>query len=194
MNYNDAYKLRTHKRVNRQKEICVYRCELTHTSNTCPNNIVSAHSGCSLFSYYLLLYNINLINLNSLNTGTLQTQLNRGSYLKTYITKTENYLMYLPKIFLLCKNILSNKTRSINSIVKHNFLTYKDVNRERENGAGNLSEVGGAGWVLSLAHRLTLNREEEEREEEDKNIANPCLLYTSPSPRDKRQSRMPSSA
>ena len=25
-------------------------------------------------------------------------------------------------------------------------------------------------------------------------IVNPCLLYTSPSPRDKRQSRMPSSA
>ena len=26
------------------------------------------------------------------------------------------------------------------------------------------------------------------------NLANSCLLYTSPSPRDKRQSRMPSSA
>ena len=32
------------------------------------------------------------------------------------------------------------------------------------------------------------NKQEEEEEEED------CLLYTSPSPRDKRQSRMPSSA
>ena len=29
---------------------------------------------------------------------------------------------------------------------------------------------------------------------EDKAIINSCLLYTSPSPRDKRQSRMPSSA
>ena len=27
-----------------------------------------------------------------------------------------------------------------------------------------------------------------------KHLSNPCLLYTSPSPRDKRQSRMPSSA
>ena len=29
---------------------------------------------------------------------------------------------------------------------------------------------------------------------EDENLTYPCLLYTSPSPRDKRQSRMPSSA
>ena len=29
---------------------------------------------------------------------------------------------------------------------------------------------------------------------EDELFTNPCLLYTSPSPRDKRQSRMPSSA
>ena len=28
----------------------------------------------------------------------------------------------------------------------------------------------------------------------DLGMGNPCLLYTSPSPRDKRQSRMPSSA
>ena len=48
--------------------------------------------------------------------------------------------------------------------------------------------------VMLAAHRareisaggvLTVNRD---------NDKNPCLLYTSPSPRDKRQSRMPSSA
>ena len=31
-------------------------------------------------------------------------------------------------------------------------------------------------------------------EEVESLVSNPCLLYTSPSPRDKRQSRMPSSA
>ena len=37
-------------------------------------------------------------------------------------------------------------------------------------------------------------REEAERERRSDAELNNCLLYTSPSPRDKRQSRMPSSA
>ena len=37
-------------------------------------------------------------------------------------------------------------------------------------------------------------REDHQEEARESWEANPCLLYTSPSPRDKRQSRMPSSA
>ena len=42
--------------------------------------------------------------------------------------------------------------------------------------------------------RITKNAETEEEEAEGIVIEKSCLLYTSPSPRDKRQSRMPSSA
>ena len=42
--------------------------------------------------------------------------------------------------------------------------------------------------------QLNAERENINAAEEDINISKACLLYTSPSPRDKRQSRMPSSA
>ena len=48
-----------------------------------------------------------------------------------------------------------------------------------------LGRVGGDGKVLSLAVQDALRASPD---------TNTCLLYTSPSPRDKRQSRMPSSA
>ena len=48
------------------------------------------------------------------------------------------------------------------------------------------------------AFKLEMREEEKERgrgrEREGKRERGDCLLYTSPSPRDKRQSRMPSSA
>ena len=48
---------------------------------------------------------------------------------------------------------------------------------------------------LSTVHTRTLNRLQQLMLEYDFQIQyKPCLLYTSPSPRDKRQSRMPSSA
>ena len=47
-----------------------------------------------------------------------------------------------------------------------------------------LEEVNGAGGVLGKPLEFIF------RDDQGK----PCLLYTSPSPRDKRQSRMPSSA
>ena len=44
-------------------------------------------------------------------------------------------------------------------------------------------------FVTSLMHQMFALKDLEEHEE-----ISDCLLYTSPSPRDKRQSRMPSSA
>ena len=50
-----------------------------------------------------------------------------------------------------------------------------------------LLEIGGS-TLLERAINLLINHGVEEI------TVNTCLLYTSPSPRDKRQSRMPSSA
>ena len=48
----------------------------------------------------------------------------------------------------------------------------------------------GIGQVQSIiGNKVTINFENT-----GKQVINVCLLYTSPSPRDKRQSRMPSSA
>ena len=46
---------------------------------------------------------------------------------------------------------------------------------------------GGEGTVDSIRHSLDL-------EEKWIQVTGPCLLYTSPSPRDRQKSRMPSSA
>ena len=68
---------------------------------------------------------------------------------------------------------------------------------ERENKmAAGLEAAKQADDSLEEA-KLTYEKELKEAKEEAANIvekANNCLLYTSPSPRDKRQSRMPSSA
>ena len=58
---------------------------------------------------------------------------------------------------------------------------HKEAHREAQTGlAEALSVLNPATWQLRMGIALTrLGR---------------CLLYTSPSPRDKRQSRMPSSA
>ena len=47
--------------------------------------------------------------------------------------------------------------------------------------------------LVKLAHALRL-QEDEPKRIYDAILSGDCLLYTSPSPRDKRQSRMPSSA
>ena len=48
--------------------------------------------------------------------------------------------------------------------------------------------------VKSALYEYGLALEDVANEEADAGLGNGCLLYTSPSPRDKRQSRMPSSA
>ena len=77
-------------------------------------------------------------------------------------------------------------------------------------GEDNWDDVGGDGEVDSFEGNLSLvisNTQDVEGQEDQRGVEDPvlrfgadhpsrgaCLLYTSPSPRDKRQSRMPSSA
>ena len=50
----------------------------------------------------------------------------------------------------------------------------------------------GRSWVSQ--YTLAPHMIEAEKIEEPRDLLNPCLLYTSPSPRDRQKSRMPSSA
>ena len=52
----------------------------------------------------------------------------------------------------------------------------------------------GLGWIVDKLKELGLYQEHWEQTIPSWSFINTCLLYTSPSPRDKRQSRMPSSA
>ena len=49
-------------------------------------------------------------------------------------------------------------------------------------------------WMYGLNKLYLLMEKQHNRGQEGAGLACVCLLYTSPSPRDKRQSRMPSSA
>ena len=65
-----------------------------------------------------------------------------------------------------------------------NVINIRDAAKDRHKTVDDTPYGGGTGMLLKpdvLANSI------------DQNINN-CLLYTSPSPRDKRQSRMPSSA
>ena len=59
---------------------------------------------------------------------------------------------------------------------------------------GSLKEASSLASGIIESIRYDLRREEVRLEEEMRDRVQSCLLYTSPSPRDKRQSRMPSSA
>ena len=53
---------------------------------------------------------------------------------------------------------------------------------------------GGMDSEEDASEKKKRDEEKESNDNNDDNNNNNCLLYTSPSPRDKRQSRMPSSA
>ena len=53
---------------------------------------------------------------------------------------------------------------------------------------------GSAGWMTAAALSRLLQPEHIQVTVVESEHIGTCLLYTSPSPRDKRQSRMPSSA
>ena len=61
---------------------------------------------------------------------------------------------------------------------------------------GPATQIPPVGWgaVESLIWDYSVNLKKEGHDVDIINIANPCLLYTSPSPRDATLSRMPSSA
>ena len=61
-------------------------------------------------------------------------------------------------------------------------------------GLGQQPPVDSQGNLYSIWLKLSLMGHNQSEIEAILNGVTPCLLYTSPSPRDKRQSRMPSSA
>ena len=76
-----------------------------------------------------------------------------------------------------------------------------DFSQAHDEFSKKLAEVEDYLNTKRRNERALLIAKEEAKKEVEEEIApidvvifNPCLLYTSPSPRDKRQSRMPSSA
>ena len=74
------------------------------------------------------------------------------------------------------------------------FSDYVQVNAQQEEGA-NVAEQADKPQQWELPQRVTRGAAASRGiVVEDIPLPKHCLLYTSPSPRDKRQSRMPSSA
>ena len=76
-----------------------------------------------------------------------------------------------------------------------------NISFEKENGINYINDNDYLKIIekITKKERTTQNKESVKKELFDENTAKVekyiyCLLYTSPSPRDKRQSRMPSSA
>ena len=82
---------------------------------------------------------------------------------------------YLIKLNLLTKD----------NIRLRQILSLQELSNDEHISAAVISRKTGSWW-----RQIILNKGSKDGVE----IGNICLLYTSPSPRDKRQSRMPSSA
>ena len=61
-------------------------------------------------------------------------------------------------------------------------------------GPGLLMDMGRSSTALTNAYNIAENYFNAKKAAEEAKSANACLLYTSPSPRDVEESRMPSSA
>ena len=86
----------------------------------------------------------------------------------------------------------------------NNTINNNNTRQSEDRGVNNISDVSGDGPSARQSEDRGVDNISEvagdgpsARQSEDRgvdNISEVCLLYTSPSPRDKRQSRMPSSA
>ena len=111
-------------------------------------------------------------------------QINQGQMDRWNIVTTLNYLGLERELdIVLAKNKNLNNTKGkekVTNMIKVASLTRKGFI------AGDISTVMSPRTVLHWAENSEIFK--------DTGYAFSCLLYTSPSPRDKRQSRMPSSA
>ena len=75
--------------------------------------------------------------------------------------------------------------------VRGGTYTYYDLKEAEKNGLTGISKLPRS---LKVLLENLLRHEDGNTVKKEDILAIACLLYTSPSPRDKRQSRMPSSA
>ena len=79
-----------------------------------------------------------------------------------------------------------------------NFVVLKLTTQDGYEGWGEAATLGGPGWSSETAETIQVIIERylvpKLVGQSLLDYQSTCLLYTSPSPRDKRQSRMPSSA
>ena len=88
--------------------------------------------------------------------------------------------------------VVSSDNSTNNAASSAGSVSADPAPRRRRGGRRVVRGVGAAGASLEL--KVEEHAKAPLFEEPKLEHAQPCLLYTSPSPRDKRQSRMPSSA
>ena len=96
-------------------------------------------------------------------------------------------IIILSNLFIISNLSAETFTAALKKAYKNN----SELNAERENIS--ISEQELKISMSSYFPTITLEGSKSQ-DETDKLTNRDCLLYTSPSPRDKRQSRMPSSA
>ena len=101
-----------------------------------------------------------------------------------------------PKRIGLCLHVLSRVVRDTVPGFSGPFLSQLDGPSPCSSGGDNsaLSAEDDTSRESSTCCVEHNNDDHPHRERPSSHAIHPCLLYTSPSPRDKRQSRMPSSA
>ena len=89
---------------------------------------------------------------------------------------------------------LLNDSSIVNDDVDFPVSSLEPLREEEEEGGVDVEDDGTRNQTTSVIPSMANLVEEDEKndEEGDKDIV--CLLYTSPSPRDRQKSRMPSSA
>ena len=100
---------------------------------------------------------------------------------KTTIINALSYALYGVALTNIRKNNLINKTNNKGMLVTLNF--------EKDNTKYRIERGRGPNTL-----KFFVDEEEQELTDESQGDSRNCLLYTSPSPRDVEESRMPSSA
>ena len=86
----------------------------------------------------------------------------------------------------------STAAYSIGDLVLYNGVVFENTTAVIASTSGNDDPIGNDSWKFDGVHRIEDYYSLQYAVEETLN--NTCLLYTSPSPRDRQKSRMPSSA
>ena len=93
-------------------------------------------------------------------------------------------------IFIFVFNINNVLSESLYDALKVTYKNNKELNAEREN-----VNIAEEDLKISKGNYLPTGTITGSKSQQDTNkLTNHCLLYTSPSPRDRQKSRMPSSA
>ena len=79
-------------------------------------------------------------------------------------------------------------------LLKREVTDMKSIHVRLDKAIEKIADVSSSLHTIMAVHEEKLMRQEEALDDQEKEFRDSCLLYTSPSPRDRTRSRMPSSA